>query len=327
MHSRHEVDNWLLRTPETIIMQPTSLCPLACTYCYLPDRHVRQDMTTDIAEATAAGIAEGWGVDRSIELVWHGGEPLAVGRDQFLRLIQVFEPLRLAGRVQHMVQTSATMITHQWCDLFECFDVKVGISVDGPRSTNRRRVDRAGHPAFDRAMAGVGILQQRDFAFTILAVIGQESTDNARSILDFLSDLGSPWVGLNIEAKEAANAGATVPTINDARRFWRDVLAWSTGEPPMKIREVEWLLNYLAADQSVRSSDARHDLIPTIGWNGDVVLLSPELLGVRDENYENFEHGKFSATETEHCRASFQAPVLALADILEKGSQTDGYPG
>ncbi|HCT75897.1 MAG TPA: radical SAM protein, partial [Micromonosporaceae bacterium] len=38
-------------------------------------------------------------------------------------------------------------------------------------------------------------------------------------------------------------------------------------------------------------ADARHDLIPTVGWNGDVVVLSPELLGVRDDRYQNFVAG------------------------------------
>lgn len=143
----------------------------------------------------------------------------------------------------------------------------------------------------------------------------------------------------------------------------------------MQVREVEWLLEFLSSDKEVRDSDAQHDLIPTIGWNGDVILLSPELLGVRDSGYHDFvagnvltdplptvleraetlayvqeftigldhckatceffaycqgahagnryfEHGSFSATETEHCKASFQAPVLALADLMtEKGTR------
>jgi uncharacterized protein len=34
-----------------------------------------------------------------------------------------------------------------------------------------------------------------------------------------------------------------------------------------------------------------------------------------------FEHGRFSATETEHCRASYQAPVLALASLTERSDR------
>lgn len=41
----------------------------------------------------------------------------------------------------------------------------------------------------------------------------------------------------------------------------------------------------------MRAADAAHDLIPTIAWNGDVVLLSPELLGVADAAYHDFVAG------------------------------------
>ncbi len=120
----------------------------------------------------------------------------------------------------------------------------------------------------------------------------------------------------------------------------------------------------------MRAADAQHDLIPAIAWNGDVVLLSPELLGITDAAYDDFvagnvmtdtlptilhragdlryvqeflvgleqckatceffsycqgahagdryfEHGTFTATETEHCQTSAQAPVLALTDLVE----------
>lgn len=31
-----------------------------------------------------------------------------------------------------------------------------------------------------------------------------------------------------------------------------------------------------------------------------------------------FEHGTFTATETEHCKTSVQAPVLALVDLVNR---------
>lgn len=105
--------------------------------------------------------------------------------------------------------------------------------------------------------------------------------------------------------------------------------------------------------------------------NGDVVLVSPELLGVCDPHYDDFvagnvlrdplptilqraaslryiqeftvglkrcketceffaycqgahagdryfEHGSFDATETEHCKTSIQAPILALTDLVNQ---------
>jgi uncharacterized protein len=177
------------------------------------------------------------------------------------------------------------------------------------------------------------------------------------------------WVGFNIVAKEGANVDGDTPAIDQARRFWRDTFAWCHQNREMTVREVGRLLGFVGLEPTTRDADARHDLIPTIGWNGDVVLLSPELLGVREARYHDFvagnllvdslstilgrapdlryvqefliglerckatceffsycqgahagdryfEHGTFTATETEHCRTSVQAPVLALADLV-----------
>jgi hypothetical protein len=54
------VEHWLAREPGTIVLQPTILCPLACAYCYLPERHLKQDMSPVTACAIVSGIPLGW---------------------------------------------------------------------------------------------------------------------------------------------------------------------------------------------------------------------------------------------------------------------------
>lgn len=253
--------------------------------------------------------------------------------------------------------------------MFQLYEIGVGVSIDGPRALNHHRVDRGGHPMFDRTIATVETLKQRGIPFTALAVVSRGATAQAGRILDFMRDLGTPWVGFNVEAKEGANAEGETPSTDHARRFWRDAFEWCRRNPDMIVREVDSLTGFLGLSSDQRAKDARHDPIPTIGWNGDVVLLSPELLGVRNTLYgdfiagnvladdlpailtrsaellyvqefetglENckrtceffafcqgshagdrfFEHGTFTATETDHCRNSVQAPVMALAELL-----------
>lgn len=368
MPSRLGVRHWLTSQPDTIILQPTSLCPLACTYCYLPERHLKQDMTPAVAAAVAAGIEPDWS---PVEVVWHGGEPLAVGRTRFAELLESFESLRRAGRVQHKVQTGATLITDAWCELFERFEIGVGVSLDGPRTVNQHRVNRAGRATFDRIVAGIETLKRHDLPFIVLAVVSQDGTGRVHEVLDFLRELGARWVGFNIEAKEGANAHSDTPPMDQALRFWRDTFLWCQQNRDVTVREVDKLLGFVGLESASRAADARHDLIPTVGWNGDVVLLSPELLGVRDDHYRDFvagnvladslativecaadlayvqefmvglerckakceffaycqgahagdryfEHGTFTATETEHCKTSVQAPVLALAELVNR---------
>ncbi|MFD8500408.1 cyclophane-forming radical SAM peptide maturase AmcB [Amycolatopsis sp. NPDC059657] len=352
--------------PTAIILQPTSLCPLNCTYCYLPQRHLSQRMTPTIAAAIAANIPDDWSAQAPVEIVWHGGEPLAIGRERLIELLAPFEQLRTHGRVRHVVQTSATLIDDAWCAVLTDYDFAVGVSLDGPEHANRHRVDRRGRPVFDRTLAGIETLRRHGLDVTILAVV---SADNAAAseTLDFLAGTGCTRIGFNIEAAEAANRDAHTPPLDQARRFWRDALEWGETHPQVEIRELERLLRFLALDKQHRDADTRHDPLPTIGFNGDVVLLSPELLGVHEPRYSDFvagnvtteplpqilrraaeagyvrefldgvarckasceffawcqgahagnryfEHGTFTATETNHCQTTYQAPVLALHD-------------
>jgi len=366
--SKLGVDHWLTKWPDTIILQPTSFCPMNCDYCYLLERQRKQEMTPDVAAAVAAGIEPSW---PPVEVVWHSGEPLAVGPTRFADLLEPFESLRRAGRVQHKVQTGATLITDEWCELFERYEIGVGVSIDGPRSANRHRVNRAGRPMFDQIIAGIETLKRQDIPFIVLAVVSQDGTTSAHEVLDFLRDVGARWVGFNIEAKEGANVDSAVPAMEQAQEFWHDTLTWCTENREVTVREVNRILGFAGLTPAARESDAHHDLIPTVGWNGDAVLLSPELLGVRDKHYDDFvagnvltdslplvldraaelryvqefmvglerckatceffsycqgahagdryfEHGTFTATETEHCKTSVQALVHALAELTER---------
>jgi len=362
---------WFAAEPAAIIMQPTTLCNVDCAYCYLPARNRKRDMTPEVARAVASSIPDRWPSSGRLEIVWHGGEPLTIGPNGLAVLLAPFEALRRAGRVRQVIQTNATLITDAWCDLFAEHDMAVGVSIDGPRAANRRRVDWRGREVFDRIVTGIEKLKEHGIPFTVIAVVSQDTTGDAYEMLDFIAGLGCPHVGINMEEKEGVNTHRSTPGIGQARRFWRDTFRWSRDHPAMAVREVERLLAFLVLDRDQRAADTEHDLIPTVGWDGDVVLLSPELLGVHAPRYDDFiggnvltdplpailktapglsyvrefqagiskckatcdffaycqgshagnrffEHGWFNVTETEHCRTSTQALVLALHDIAHE---------
>ncbi|MFD8751416.1 cyclophane-forming radical SAM peptide maturase AmcB [Kitasatospora sp. NPDC059577] len=296
MHSPARYRRRIARRPRTVVLQADPFCNLDCTYCYLPDRKRRAPMPVAIAEAVARSVAE-FAVAASpepVEVVWHAGEPLAVGRTRLAELLAPFEPLRQAGLVEHSVQTNAALITPAWCDFLAAYGFRVGVSIDGPATLNRRRVDWAGHQAFDRIMKGVGQLREHGIRFSVISVVSAESVGDPETLLDFMADLGCHTVGLNMEEREGVNTDRAVPTAEQAREFWHRTIAWSRRHPGLTIREVDRLGAYLRAVRDGRRDDWDRTLIdpiPTIASNGDVVLLSPELAGITDPAYENFRAG------------------------------------
>src|SRR5207237_1381212 len=88
--------------------------------------------------------------------------------------------------VQHHIQTNATLINQQWCDLFKKYKVRVGISIDGPQQLNdANRVTRSGKSTFDIVQKGVDFLKRNDITFHAIAVVTYESLAFAKEIFDF----------------------------------------------------------------------------------------------------------------------------------------------
>src|SRR5215813_13500740 len=148
--------------PSYVIMQPTTLCNLDCTYCYLPLRAADRKMPVEVATAVAETVNR-WVADAPrFSVVWHGGEPLSAGRAHLGALMDPFRG------VEHHVQTNATLIDDAWCDFFVERGIKLGVSIDGDAARTSARVNRGGKPAYEQIRHGIDTLRRRDIPFAAL---------------------------------------------------------------------------------------------------------------------------------------------------------------
>lgn len=138
-----------------VLMQPTTLCNLDCTYCYLPDRIKARVMPVQVADAVAEAVAA-WSQVHPVRVLWHGGEPLATGLPHFARLIGRLGPGRLHP-ARHGVQTNATLIDDRWCELFAT--VPVAVSTDGAVADDTAGVDRSGRDSAARTARRIDLLR------------------------------------------------------------------------------------------------------------------------------------------------------------------------
>ncbi|MGD3107754.1 cyclophane-forming radical SAM peptide maturase AmcB [Streptomyces sp. YGL11-2] len=380
LHQLHRPARYAARIaarPSTLVLQPTKFCNLDCAYCYLPHRARQNHMSVEVADAVAHSAAELVEQDDSqpLGIVWHAGEPMALGVRRFTSLLAPFEPLREAGRLRHYMQTNATLVTDDWCDLLTEKDIRIGVSIDGPAALNTQRNDRRGRPAFDRIMKGIDRLRARSIPFSTIAVVSRDSIAQPEVLLDFLAGLGCESIGLNIEEVEGVNTKRQPPTREQATEFWQRTIAWSRRHPDgSAIRELDRLGDYLhlvRTGQRDRWEKRRIDPIPTISVSGEVVLLSPELADITAPAYNDFragnvleqsipamldrahrlryvreflvgldkceascaffdfcrgaqagnryfENGSLATAETNYCRVSQQALVMALSDTARK---------
>ncbi|RSM55053.1 radical SAM protein [Actinoplanes sp. ATCC 53533] len=272
----------------TVIVQPATLCNLDCDYCYLPGRHRQTLMPVKVTERLANSLAA-QPADLPIEVVWHGGEPLTTPLAHMRSLLTPFEPLRTAGRVRHGVQTNATLITPGWVDLLREYHFQVGVSVDGPKTLNATRVDRAGRSSFTRTLTGIDRLKAAGIAFSVICVVTADSITFPDELIGFFADLGCASVGFNIEELEGLNAHRCQVTAEQAQEFWARLWHLRSAYPQLRIRDLDRLRGWIAHAKAGNETPASvYDPIPTVSATGQVVVLSPELLGVTAARYDDF---------------------------------------
>ena len=102
-------------------------------------------------------------------ITFHGGEPLLVG-SKLLR--KGFEQVKRHPRTIIGIQTNGTLITDDIIDLFEEFDVHVGVSLDGPKYMHDAyRLSFGGAPTYDIVSRNIEKMQSRGVSVGVLATI------------------------------------------------------------------------------------------------------------------------------------------------------------
>lgn len=301
----------------SIVLQPTTKCNINCSYCYLPSRAENLKMSKEITQKLVSEIDQ-MNNEFPIDIIWHGGEPLACGLKHFESLISPFYDLTKAKRVSHAIQTNATIINKEWCDLFKHYEVSIGVSLDGPGSMNSSRVDWKGKETFDKTIKGLGTLRENGIDFIVLVVVNDRNIDKADEMYDFFLKIGCSGIGINIEEQEGVNKRNFKDDLR-VEFFWKTLWQRWITNPKIRIREFSRILYSIEEELDGKRVDMKnmlYDIFPTIAYNGDVVMLSPELITGNSGRYPSFIVGNIMNDRlTEIINQSFQHKYLS--DYIE----------
>jgi uncharacterized protein len=286
-----------------LVIQPTPFCNIDCSYCYLPDRRSKSIVAIEtLVNLFSQIFASGWIGDR-LSVVWHAGEPLVVPVDFYRDAFRMIDGIKPSGlTVEHSFQTNGTLIDEAWCTFFIEERVNVGVSIDGPkRLHDRHRRTRAGHGTFDRAIAGVGLLRRRHVPFHVISVLTRESLAAPQEMFDFYVAEGIEAVCFNVEESEGSHVSGCFAD-NDVEaayyrflsEFWRLSAAF-----PGKlafIREIEDTIQQVVRPKDVAFGNQLVEpfAITSMDWAGNIATFSPELLGLKNAEYDDYLLGNIN---------------------------------
>ena len=219
-----------------VLTKPTgAICNLDCKYCFFlskeelyPNSKFR--MTDEVLERYIRQQCESQAALPQVTISWQGGEPTLMGLDFFRRSVELAAKYRRpAQSVQYTIQTNGTLLDAEWCAFFREHRVLVGLSIDGPREQHDAyRVDKGGHPTFDKVMQAARLMQQHQVDFNVLCTVHAKNADHSLEVYRFFrDDLGTRHIQLipivervNSDGRTRFQEGGTVTDRSVTAEQW-----------------------------------------------------------------------------------------------------------
>jgi uncharacterized protein len=292
---------------DTVVLQPTPFCNIACKYCYLPQRNDTSSMSLDTIRAVFQKVfASGWS-QPWLTVIWHAGEPLVMPIAYYEAAFALIEELRPDGiEVRHAIQTNGMLINEAWCDFFRRWSVGLGVSIDGPqRIHDIHRVTRKGRGTFDKTVAGIRLLRREQVPFHVISVLSTQGMAVPEEMLDFYQQEGIEDVCFNVEESEGDHVSELFAGAN-LRSSFRDFLQtfWTRSRQTSQIRflrEIDGMLARIFRPEDAPLGNAQVQPLGMINVDcrGNVSSFSPELLGLKNTAYNDFLIGNIHSDTLE----------------------------
>jgi len=248
------------RVVSKVLVTPVGMqCNMACEYCcnqFCSDFVPRPVVTMPLGllDRLYEGLTEV--ASPRCTIIWHGGEPTFAGPAYLRSAIEHQAILRQRGIVvQNCLQTNATRLTDEWCELFRQYGVRPSISLDGPPTFHDRyRRTRSGHPTYGRARRGLDLLRKHDVRHGLLVVVTRSMVPHADQVFDWLQSEEIRHVDLLpcFEPELIVDGRQHLsPTPDEYGRFMTDLFDrwWLNDDPGLDIRTFRDVLRSLVGGQ------------------------------------------------------------------------------
>lgn len=176
------------RNINLIIKTAGNACNINCEYCFEQAKSVAHEaITPEMLKSLIEGIKN------NCSVVFHGGEPLIVGKKKFSELLDVIRDYYPNKIIAVRIQTNGTLLDEEWIDLiFEQYkelEIEIAISLDGTEIMNSHRVDYNGNNTFTKVVQAYRLLEKKEISAGMLSVISKKSLPYYREYIDMIREI------------------------------------------------------------------------------------------------------------------------------------------
>lgn len=177
--------------PITIIIKINGeRCNLRCSYCFYNKLNQEQSKTIDIQDLFSILLQIRQTHNPPYNFIWHGGEPLMIKIDYFEKLVQLQKNIfKNQEDVINLIQTNGTLISKRWAEFFYKHKFRVGVSLDGDKSSNDiYRYKKGKKSSFLEVLKGIDNLRTVGIEPGIIQTITKNTLTLASNNFDYLID-------------------------------------------------------------------------------------------------------------------------------------------
>jgi uncharacterized protein len=321
---------------QQLVLKIHSRCDLACDHCYV---HEAADQTwrsrpTVISEETLDQVARRlteYVVTRKLEsvtVILHGGEPLLVGPARLRRICaELTRALSPVTALDLRIHTNGVRLNRDHLRVFDEFDVKVGISLDGDRAANdRHRLDRRGRSSYDRVVRAIELLRLPEYRHLYQGLLCTVDVANDPvAVHDALTALDPPRIDYLLPHSTwdapppgRAPGGSATPYADWLLTIFD---RWEQQGRPMPVRTFDSVLSTLRGGPSLTEALglAPSDLavIETDGTFEQADSLKTAYEGAPATGYDVFRHGFAEFAEHPGVRAR-QSGLAGISETCRR---------
>jgi uncharacterized protein len=180
----------------TMILKATEACNARCVYCDVvrKERPPEANMPLETLEQLFVRVNEFLlkRIDESMDIIWHGGEPLLLGSEYFARALEFQEKHcpATSSRVRHTMQSNLTLFSREFTDVFRKLGIgSLGSSYD-PIPGLRGLGKNVDSDAYNRRfLKAIRLLEEAGFRWGTIYVVTKLSLQKPLEIFHFLANL------------------------------------------------------------------------------------------------------------------------------------------